>query len=452
MHRDSNLQPQLAIPNAGGVNWLHSLRELSKNRAFLALLDQGIVSGTSFLTSILVGRAVGKELFGVFFIALGAYTIVQCVADQLIHTPYLVRAPGQKNSALRQYTGSALLHNATLTLASIGGLLNAAAVILFSSSGSTELWQALALLAVCLPGMLVRDFMHNFFHNRLRQLRAVFLDGAIALVQLSALALLYALEALTVNRALLVVGLSSGLMALAWYPSFAKNWLVARGRVVEDFVANWSIGQWALGSYLVGSSAPTVLPWLLAFFHGTDSTGFLAACMMLVGVAQTFLRGVGKYMAPRMAHTYVAHGPNALLKSILGFVGFTLAVMTVLSGGLAIWGENLVVFGYGDEFAGTGRIMFVLALGCWFQTLDVVVGNGILAMAQTQLNFWADCIRCIATLVATGVLIVSFGAMGVALALGIGIVVGLCARVVLLMRALNAAPSPENVVELGEGV
>ncbi|TWU24013.1 MurJ-like flippase [Novipirellula galeiformis] len=427
-------------------------RRVASNRGGLALLDQGIVSGTNFVTSLIVGRYLGKENLGILFITLSMYTVLQCITDQLVHTPYLVRAPHFNGQRSKGYTGSVLAHAALLTLLAIGLIAVTAVGMGLTDSANGPLASSMLLLTILLPGMMLREFIHSLLHNQLRQAEAVLLDGAVAAVQLVALLLWWWNESLTVGHTLIAIGGASALVGAFWLPRLIRNVKVTLNLIASDFRHNWKIGRWTLGSYLVGSSAPTVLPWLLAITHGTQATGLLAACLTLIGLAQTFLRGLGKYMAPQMSVSYAQGGSVALRKTVQTFLVYALSVVTLMALVLGIGGQWLVQLVYGSEYDDVSRVMQCLALGCWVQTIDIVVGNGLLAVALSNRNFWADCVRCAVTAGLAFLVIPRLGPLGVAIALVVGMVAGLAIRIPCLLTALAQLPersSPELQALLG---
>ncbi len=409
------------------------------NRGGLALLDQGIVSGASFVTSLLVGRYLGKDSLGIMFITLGIFTLLQCITDQLVHVPFLVRAPRLSAGRKRRYIGSSLVFAIVITsLASI--TIAATGLTLFAGDArSAQLGTMFFILSGLLPGMMLREFMHSMRHNQLRQFDAVILDACVAALQIALLIALILTNRMSVELALAAVGGAASMMALVRLPRLMSQLRVSPNVLSEDLKQNWIIGRWTLGSYLIGSSAPTLLPWLLAAMHGTASTGLLAACLTLFGIAQTFLRGAGKYMGPQMSVCYARGGTAELRIVIWRFTWLTLSSMTAIAAVLALGGEQLVRFAYGSQYNGTGAIMLWLAAGCWLQTIDVIAGNGLLALARSDKNFRADCLRFSVTLALAIALLPSLSSLGVVVALVLGMVSGLIARVAMLSKELRQA-------------
>ncbi len=416
--------------HAEWIPWLVS------NRAALALIDQGIVSGASFLTSLAVGRYLGKESLGVYFLAAGLFTLLQCISDQIIHVPYLVHVPHFDDSRTRQYSASAFVHAIVLTLFAVVAVAIGAITRQASAEGD-QLSRAMLALAVCFPGMMLRDFLHNYLHNRLRQFEVTCLDALVTGLQIAALGSLVLSDYLSIVNVVLVIGVACSVIGVAWLPRLIVDLEFHSGRILPDFLFNWTIGKWALGSYLIGSSAPTILPWFLASTAGIDDTGLFAACLTLIGIAQVLLRGAGKYMAPRMVVAFVQGGRASLARYVSRTLHYTLALMTVVTAGMIVFGNQLISLGFGSQYSGVQATIFVLSLGCWLQTIDIVAGNALLAMGHSRLNFIGDCIRCLLTIVSAAALIGELGPLGAALSMVIGTFAGLLVRIWYLRRELG---------------
>ncbi len=128
-------------------------------------------------------------------------------------------------------------------------------------------------------------------------------------------------------------------------------------------------------------------------------------------------------MAPQMAVAYARGGRSELVDSIRRFTLFVSATITVIALLLAIGGEYLVQTAFGTDYTGSAPIMYLLAIGCWLQTFDVVTRNSLLAVTRSDRNFQADCARCIVTLGIASWFVRSGVLFGVAFALVMGMVV-----------------------------
>src|SRR5438093_12540376 len=112
--------------------WLYLVRTCSgrAHDAAVAISDQVVVSGTSFIASLIIARACTKEEFGVYSLGLTLITILLGVQQALISSPYTMLRSRHTAGDERSYTGSTLVHY---------GMLDVAAVLVIASG--TILWR-----------------------------------------------------------------------------------------------------------------------------------------------------------------------------------------------------------------------------------------------------------------------------------------------------------------------
>ena len=69
----------------------------------LAVVDQGVVSGTSFLTSVIIGRLGSQEDLGVYSLSLSLVMLLRGVQGELVCSPYTVYCNRHEGAALPSY-------------------------------------------------------------------------------------------------------------------------------------------------------------------------------------------------------------------------------------------------------------------------------------------------------------------------------------------------------------
>src|SRR5947209_4562429 len=116
-------------PRGGGL-WGRVLRGLS-GKDSLAVLDQAVVSGTSFLTTILIGRWCGADELGIYSLGFTLLVTWGCVQESLVALPYTIRRHRLLRETQAEYAGSVLVHQ---------GLLSALALVTLAATGAAMSW------------------------------------------------------------------------------------------------------------------------------------------------------------------------------------------------------------------------------------------------------------------------------------------------------------------------
>ncbi|MDZ4685321.1 MAG: lipopolysaccharide biosynthesis protein [Planctomycetaceae bacterium] len=413
-------------------------------QAFLSVADQAVVSGTSFASSVLVGRSCSQDQLGVYALVLSMLLLARGIQGDLISGPYLVYCHHRNREALARYTGSSLIHQTILSLGVLFALMGLAAGMAFAGS-STGLASAVLSLALVTPLVLLREHLRqlSFAHLRLREALAI--DILVAMMQLGAVGLLAWTGALTVTAIYVSMGAGCGVACLGW--------LIARPDAVSfrladawsDWWSNWQFGRWSLASQLISRAMTYLAPWLIAWTHGEAATGLLAANVTIVNLAGMFVTGVSNALTPHAARAYVGGGVTRL-RTVL-FETLTIFLVTVggFCGFVALTGDGLITFVYGDRFAGAPFVLLLLALQLLANSIGIVVGNGLWAMNRPEANFRADVMTL---LVSSGILALAIptaGITGAAFGLLLGTAAGTLIRIAVLLQIWRNAPLQRDI-------
>lgn len=399
----------------------------------LSVIDQGVVSGTSFATSVLLGRMATQEDLGIYYLALSVVYFARGVQEQLVSAPYMIYCGRKEGQALAEYAGSALMHQCVMMAMTAAVLLTALAAGVLPGPVASAFW----LLLLAAPLMLVREFARQMSFAHLDLVRATVLDVTAAGLQFATLLALAAGGRLTVGTTLATLALASGLATIGWLATSRQGMVARVAGTVSDWFHNWQFARWALASQLLASTAPYVMPWVIAVTHGEAQTGLLGACMTLVGLSNTFLQGLCNFLSPRAAQAYSRAGLTELKAVLLKTALLFVATLGGLAVAAFLLGEQVAVLVYGPQFAGAGPIIGVLSLSVLANSAGVVAGNGLWAIERPSANFVADACSLGITIVATLICVPLWGPLGAATATLAGTASDAAVRLWILRLAMR---------------
>lgn len=407
----------------------------TSRKTFASIFDQAVVSGTSFVTSVIIGRMCSREELGVYALALSVVRFVSGVQSELICSPYLVYSVHRKGQALAVYMGSTVVHHLLLTLLSLLSLLGLAG-LLSMGVGPANLAPAVWALLGALPFLAFRDCIRQLSLAHLRLTVVLTIDVSVAVLQLGGLLLLGYWQLLSVSGAYLVAGAACALACLGWFVAGKPSLRVVPAQVRADWKQNWSFSRWTLAGFLVGTTTPYFMPWILALAHGEAATGILAACITLVNCVSTYVTGMTNVLAPRAVAAFTHEGIEGLRLVLRR----TAIIFVLTVGGFCVLifatGDLAVRLLYGSKYGGCGGVLGLLALTALANSLSVTAGNGLYAIDRAKANFLGD---VCALLVIWAVLLAAVGPLGVvgaALALLAGAITGAMVRTGTLLRLL----------------
>ncbi|MCE5267503.1 MAG: hypothetical protein LLG00_06415 [Planctomycetaceae bacterium] len=402
-----------------------------------SVFDQAVVSGSNFLTMLILVRACSQHEVGVYSLASTIVMFLVAAQSNLISVPYTVYCHRHSGEALAEYKGSTFIHQLLTSVAAVACFL-ALGIMLASGVGPEGLRPAAWVLLAAIPFILLREFARRAALAHLAMATAIAIDVAASVVQLTALVALARLERLSAAATYAAMGAACAVTCLCWSLTARKPMRFSRGRLVADWHYNWSFGKWGLMSQLTGL-AFYLLPWLLAHVHGEAATGELMACTTLVGLSNLFVTGFNNFLIPKAAQAFTRQGVHALGR-VLRWA--TLCSVVVLG---SLWlltllaGDYLASVVYGGDYSDTGPLIAMLALATFADAMGLLASTGLSALDRPAATFGGDVVQLVVTVGTALWLVGPYSAWGIASSLVIGRAAGAAVRWLTLWKLEKAA-------------
>jgi O-antigen/teichoic acid export membrane protein len=336
-----------------------------------------------------------------------------------------------------------------LTLLGVVGLVGLASLISLGV-GPRALEPIAWVLVGAAPLLLLREYIRQLCLAHLHMVTVVLLDSFVSVLQLGCLAALGYLGALTVGRAYVVMGLACAVPCLAWFLLGQPALRLVASQWLSDWKHNWAFSRWTLSSFLIGSTTPYLMPWVVALIHGEQATGVLAACQTLVNLAGTYVTGVTHVLTPQAARAFADGGFQALrqvLRRTAVLFGVTLGLFCLA---VLCAGDLPAILVYGDRYTQVGMVLTVLALNTLTNSLGITAGNGLWVLERPWANLRADVWAFLGTFSGAIFFVPRFGVLGAALALLTGTSVGVLIRCLTLFRLMRELQGRQVSLTQGE--
>jgi O-antigen/teichoic acid export membrane protein len=283
MKQNLNGQQPVGDPPSGenGV-WL---REGS-----LAILDQGLLSGTNFLVAILLARWLTPELYGTYALAFEIFLLVSVIYGALILEPMSVFGASVYSGNLLEYFRKLLrihgLASAVMLLAMFSLVIAVHAIRPASTLPNT-----LTAVAIATPFLLLFWLSRRVFYVAFLPQKALAGSCIYSLSVIAGVAFLYWLRGLSPSSAFLLLAVGS----LATGPSLfrgVKSKLAAGAQEIpfrDIFRRHWAYGRWAVANSLViWLSLAIYYPLLGRFFTLAQAGRFKALMNLASPIGQVF--------------------------------------------------------------------------------------------------------------------------------------------------------------------
>jgi len=326
--------------------------------SFWPILDQAMVSGSNFLTNVVIARELGAYDFGIFTLAWSAVLLGLSLQLSVISSPMYTLAGKVREHETAGYYGALVLFEAVFTaivfLGAYAGSL--AGGMFFNDWPYTQYALPLAAVAIC---YLWQDFVRRCLFSRGRTMAAFGIDVISYPVQIVAL-LLATFHGLTLGSALWIIGgtsIVSAVLGLAGI--FPLRITIAEMRKVA--VDHWEFARWIVGSIATNWVVLNIFYLVAGIALGATAVASLRANVLLFAVGNVFFLGLENFVPVRGAQLLARDGMQALLK----YMNFWLAIGISVSIGISLCVTVLASFwlrlAFGDAFTGDVGIAYVLS-------------------------------------------------------------------------------------------
>jgi O-antigen/teichoic acid export membrane protein len=411
----------------------------------LAILDQGLISGSNFIISILLARWLMPDQYGAYAVAFGIYVMLSLVYQSLVLEPMGVFGGSVFRSNLRGYLRSLLSIHVAFSVTICAALVVAWAVARHLSPGSAVAG-ALAGVAVASPCLMLFSLARRTFYVELSPsaaaagafiystlvLAGLYLVYKHALLSPFVAFLLIALGAL-VTGTVLMLALRFRLSGSGPAPAFRAAW----GR-------HWRYGRWALAGCIAGWLPSYIYYPLLSSFTGMAQSGQLKALMNLTMPFEQTKGALLMLALPYAARVMAEDG-----KAGARLLGSRLTWLSMF-GAVLYWAiviplhKPLFHFLYSGRYLEVAYLLPALALGQIFWSATFGPSIALRAMESPASVFVALAFATLVSLVVGVPATWAFGLKGAIWGSNLADILSFIALYVVLQRKLTTDDSPER--------
>ena len=388
-----------------------------------SLGDQALVSGSNFITGVLLARVMGLEAFGAYVVAQAYLLYANTFQASLVVAPMMTAVPAESDKEIQRKQLRGFFGYTLLVLCVTLGGVQFIAWLMGWWSEHLSLGPMIWPLAFAMAGYQLQDWLRRALYVKVAN-RAVFFSDLLAYGgQLAILAWLIYSNNLTPNAALLALALAfsgSALVTAASHglrPSYAEAVIVIKQHwsASRDFLLTWQL-QWLASQGVILLGAGMI---------GQQAAGAIRAAQNLLGPVNVAFQWMDNIVPVRAALHLRDRGRHSLI-TYLGRLGLTggvaLGVFALLLLPIDEWLMTLL---YGEEY----RPFAILVV---FQALYYFFGYGYRmaayyhrAMGETRLLAHASACWAVLSVALALLTVRVFGERGIMLALVSGEVTAL---------------------------
>ncbi len=325
-----------------------------------SLSDQAMVSGTNFLTGVLLARVLGLEAYGAYVIAQMYLLYSNTFQNALVVSTMMTTVPAEHDRSvraglLRGFFGYGL----AVLVATLFGV-QLVAWGLGSASPSLKLGTLALPLAAAMAGYQLQDFLRRALYTDSAN-REVFASDVVAyggqFVCVGVLALegrLTAVLALWCYAGSFLLSALVTLISMRLYPTIEDTLLIIR--------RHWRHSVHYLTSNQLQWVASQGVILLGAGMIGQQAAGAIRAAQNLLGPVNVFFQWMDNVIPVRATIHFRERGTAALRGYLrqIGLIGVT--ALTVFGVGLSLVDKPLIAAIFGEEYRPYGILLVFWAM------------------------------------------------------------------------------------------
>jgi len=360
-------------PSSLSTHWQiyrHTLVRLFSSKGaqegYLAAIDQGVISLSNFLATIILARSVDPTQLGIYGVGFVTLRLVRSVQEGVIVQPLNVYGAGMDDASFRSYaTSTSILQ---IILASATALIVAAAGWVLTLLGNDIAGPTLFGLWFAFLGWQLQEYVRRMLYTRGLVFSAV-LNTVLANTVRLVLMLWWASQGTLSGVA--------GLNAIAWGSVVALIpgiyftrffWTRSYTDLKETWRRNWGFGRWVMGGTIANWISVEFYPILTAGMISFAAAGAYRALQNLVAPIHTLLRATDTFLTPRAARIYTQNGVRALSRTMrMVYVLAGIPTLTFLALAM-LFPEQLLSLLYGDTYLAysDGMVLMAAFYALWF--------------------------------------------------------------------------------------
>jgi O-antigen/teichoic acid export membrane protein len=348
-----------------------------------SIIDQSVVSGGNFISTLLIVRLVGISNFGIFSTCLIFLLFISSFYTASIVSPMMAIVPKRENT--NQYFGSALIFQLTFSaFAFIVAFFICFAYFKFSNFAlgvSTVFNFSIAVLFHHL-----QDFFRKSFFAVKKYRYALITDILTYIVRL--LVLFYFIwksKYINLGDVFLIYFFTSLLGCI--YGALRFKYSFENIDLKKDVLAHYEIAKWLIPSGLLKWTSLDLFFIMASIILGPIALGVLKLSQNIVSIYNLFLLGLENFVPLKAGAVYFNSGLKGLVlftkKIILSGALFTALFGIVVS----FFSKQIIVFFYGQKFAQHYEYIYWFSIFILLMYFNSIITIFLITISKTSIIF-----------------------------------------------------------------
>ncbi len=399
------------------------LTRLLRSEGTASVIDQGVVSGGNFITTLVLARTLAPAEYGIFALLFLSLIAINTCHSSLVVYPLTLRG-AESPGKLGLLTSAALAHTMALALPLAGVL----AIII----GALHQLRFFPILAAAMLSWQIQETTRRALLSVLRFRSAILPDTLCYLGQGCLLAFWKPQNLSIVFLIVAVTSLVAALWQFVLATDGAPTSIGLRALTREHGLYAWRMGRFVLAGNALNMLTLQIPSWALAILFAPTAVASYQSLLNLVGVANPIIFSINSMLIPTVAReavkgyrvarqTTLRYGMRFGLLLVPAFMALFFAPLLVMR----------IVYGANSVYLPFAWLLRIFVLGFILQYLATVVGAYEGGMSRPKTYMWVQMLGTGFLLVVGTLLIYFFGVTGAVVAMSFASAVRLIAFLLL---------------------
>ncbi|MCK5023907.1 MAG: hypothetical protein KAS04_07055, partial [Candidatus Aenigmarchaeota archaeon] len=326
---------------------------MSRTATNITVIDQALVSGTNFITGLVLARILGIDAYGLFILLAGVTLFASSMQNAIIISPMMVHGPSYKKGASQNYYQTTAILQTVLTLVFFL-LILIIGTILNNTLLDSRLNNLILPLALATSGFLLQEYYRKYFFSVNKTIQALVNDSLSYGIQLISIIAVHYFYGIEVESCLYIMAITSFIAVIHGTIISGLFYIISKityTNIKDTIAKHWAFGKWLIARNMTYWLSTQMVIYMTGIFLSISAVGAMGAARNIVGIINILFLALNNFATPRASKIYASQGINGLSKymrrlSLIGG-GATASIAFIASIAPEFW-LNLV---YSTEYA-----------------------------------------------------------------------------------------------------
>ena len=349
----------------------------------LGLLDQAIVSGSNFLSTIILLKILGIEEFGVFSSLWLISLLINSLHAALIVFPMMTLIPHQVDKK-RYFDSLISMQYLFVLIGSLVSFISAICYFIFLQGDIS--FYLISAFVLTVFSYHMQDFYRRYFFANKEQLEVIKMDILSYGFRVGILCVLIFVD----DVSILEIFFCYSLCFLAGcFVGVRKYRGLLNLPLKVDIIQHWKISKWLLPSGIMQWTSVNLFILMSSFLIGPVAVGAIKIGQNVVFAFNVVLQSIENFIPINAGNIHISSGYNSMYKYYEKILKIGIILVLVYSSLICVFSEEIIMYVYGTEYSEFNYVIYWFSIILIFMFLLSIFRMFLRSINETRIWFRA---------------------------------------------------------------